>query len=1723
MKKIFSFFIPIVLLLFTTNSNAQCLGITGSNQAIVVAQSMVCTQTVYVSIVPGTCPSTFFYYSVPTWITATYTSIGSNGYLITLLFARNYSNTSRYHTMQLTVGSINIEQQGVVCETYVETPYIEFDQIGGNKTINIISNQYANCYGITCTNVPSWITISNNSDVNCLPNTTGVPRYAVISYSNNTNYEKSILVYQKSSTNSACETNFSKESIFFDTAGSSDTISVGFVGSNCNTEPFIFFNVPQWITMNSSPDGSQINVSSGSAYSQYQVSRYAEILCLIPSKNIIKRISVHQKSTCCSLCTGTVGNMYYSPSVENIGGFRTYPVTYQNNDCSNMLVFTNVPNWVTLQNNISFGPTASYFVQAAFLPNRSLIPSVVVPARAATINYHIPNSSVSGTFIVNQDECNNPWYNDTDGDGFGDIDSPIVAYSCVMPYAGVVSNNLDKCPNIYNLGNEGCEPGYTILNWISNDYFDVLGNTVSSSKTYFDDLGKPTESLSKDYVTNKVWGSEIVYDSFGRKKQESFPATNPNNLFRTKFLSNLNNKGLYLDKYYSNNNTVEPYQATATHPFSEINYDKLNPGNVVSIIGGNQIGGEWKTGFSYTVPAAQEMYYLFGYNFFDGTLSSIPIKEEVQTKFYKSVTIDANGVENVVFTDGENKMLASAKSGTTTPAAINPYQVHSLIGTQGFIDVCIPPGITTSQISLIGGATNYKVYNLRENTGLPTTALLIGGNCYRIEALVKPTDDPKLFVTNATPSVLSYSSTDPAGVKGVSYYVNYYDYTINIYDKTGRLTKNIQPNGFSDVYPSSTNNFSIVAEPAYMSSTYNKFFSSYKYNTLGQVLEVTNVDEGSSKFAYRNDGQIRYSQSALQAQLTAGVYKVSYTNYDSYGRPIESGIIASANAAIWSLLQANVDNPVLIPTTIVPATLSERIFSVYDDVTNVTTTATSQLPSPYSITIPTAQSLASLAPTYIPKNVSGSVAVTYKADATTINSITWYSYDIYGRSEWIVQYNDGFGNDAKTIDYEYDNNGNISKVLYQKNNTTEKFIHRYTYDVNGVVTRAETSKDNTTFINHADYTYYLTGELKRVNLIQAQQGLDYVYTLGGQLKSINHPSLEQAKDPGGDYNDFFGLTLDYYNGDYIRSNTNITNTTNISGANQDFTGNIKASIWSNKQLDVKNWYPASPSNPSTKKAYLYYYNRNNFLTDALYGAISPGSNFISTGPLLNEGGITYDANGNIKTLSRKDNATNQIDVLSYTYINGKNQLGHVDDAATIASPTTDIKDQNPGNYTYDAIGQMTKNTQENLFYFYNTQGLMTDVKKGLNSVVKFFYNERGQRIKKESYNTASPFSLLGTTYYLVDLSGNVMSNYYRSNTIPFTITQTELPIYGINRIGVYVKGTTVPAVPDYANYEITDHLGNVRAVMKKVFNGGVSVNSYADYYPFGEQLPGRNSFSNYRYAFQGQELDLETGMEAFQLRLWDGRIGRWLSPDPMGQYASPYLGMGNNPISMIDPDGGFAFPEKPGTSVGQVHTDADGSWAWNGSNWQGQGNTPDFLNTVVVYNVFKKIKDTDEIGNFFGNLSMYGGATFDFSEKFIDKKSLLGRFDPLNATSFNNIIPIQGNVYDKTLKNLGNSLGHLGLFADLLGYYEAGTMIYNRKYTEASISSISNTIGIILGNKAPEYGFAWDLGYGFLGPALTNTRIYNMSLVSNKYEIRKTGLENGWWTNNDEREYRFGN
>lgn len=83
--------------------------------------------------------------------------------------------------------------------------------------------------------------------------------------------------------------------------------------------------------------------------------------------------------------------------------------------------------------------------------------------------------------------------------------------------------------------------------------------------------------------------------------------------------------------------------------------------------------------------------------------------------------------------------------------------------------------------------------------------------------------------------------------------------------------------------------------------------------------------------------------------------------------------------------------------------------------------------------------------------------------------------------------------------------------------------------------------------------------------------------------------------------------------------------------------------------------------------------------------------------------------------------------------------------------------------------------------------------------------------------------------------------------------------------------------------------------------------------------------SIYRYGYQGQfsEQDLETGWNHFELREYDPVIGRWLVPDPYGEFWSPYVAMGNDPINLTDPTGGSTDCPKCDAADGQWGALAD--------------------------------------------------------------------------------------------------------------------------------------------------------------------------------------------------------
>ena len=124
-------------------------------------------------------------------------------------------------------------------------------------------------------------------------------------------------------------------------------------------------------------------------------------------------------------------------------------------------------------------------------------------------------------------------------------------------------------------------------------------------------------------------------------------------------------------------------------------------------------------------------------------------------------------------------------------------------------------------------------------------------------------------------------------------------------------------------------------------------------------------------------------------------------------------------------------------------------------------------------------------------------------------------------------------------------------------------------------------------------------------------------------------------------------------------------------------------------------------------------------------------------------------------------------------------------------------------------------------------------------------------------------------------------------------------------------------------YELSNHLGNVLSVItdRRIQACGAGddiyynaqVVSVSDYYPFGMGIKERewkDSSFGYRYGFNGMEKDDEVSGEGnsldFGARIYDSRLGRWMSLDPhMKEYPdlSPYNFVANNPIIFIDPDG----------------------------------------------------------------------------------------------------------------------------------------------------------------------------------------------------------------------------
>jgi RHS repeat-associated protein len=619
----------------------------------------------------------------------------------------------------------------------------------------------------------------------------------------------------------------------------------------------------------------------------------------------------------------------------------------------------------------------------------------------------------------------------------------------------------------------------------------------------------------------------------------------------------------------------------------------------------------------------------------------------------------------------------------------------------------------------------------------------------------------------------------------------------NFYDNAGRLLVSISPNGYNQyaIDVSNQSNFNSIDKTKYF------------YNNRG-LLEATEEKVAGQKangisrteYLYKKDGKIRFSQN--EEQRNANPTRYSYTNYDKVERPTESGeFTAGATAILFNspamlAILENSDADGGLPGA--SGAKSERISTLYDE---------------KDTGVPLSR---------VQRFVAGSVSRTKKENVAT----TWYSYDELGRVEWMIQDIVGLG--VKTIDYRYGPTGAVQEVAYQKGNTDD-FTHFYEYDKDNRLKKVYTTRETLVYdklgkltnpgitysssgeiqdpgiLEHqATYHYYLHGPLKRVELSTRQrdntmvtlQGIDYLYTVDGSLKSINHAS--PAKDPGGDGTststkpDAFGMTLDYYPNDYVGAAGGAESISTSAAYVDQYSGLIKANRWH------------GPVEPDKQLAYAYQYDQRNQFSKADWGTVT-GSLFTRNvlQPYYEAVG-GYDANGNISNLQRNGNVLKPISNFKHDF--SYNYKPYTNMLQTITQPNA----QTFRSYQYNDLGQMTQEVEgaTSKFVTYDVTGKVVGVYADAaktQPITLFTHDDRGFRVAKTSFdeNFAESFK----TWYVRDNSGNEVCTYVQDMVLAEPPSAREVPLYGSGKLGLYM--------PDFgiSFYELTDHLGNVRAVM----------------------------------------------------------------------------------------------------------------------------------------------------------------------------------------------------------------------------------------------------------------------------------------------------------------------
>jgi RHS repeat-associated protein len=760
------------------------------------------------------------------------------------------------------------------------------------------------------------------------------------------------------------------------------------------------------------------------------------------------------------------------------------------------------------------------------------------------------------------------------------------------------------------------------------------------------------------------------------------------------------------------------------------------------------------------------------------------------------------------------------------------------------------------------------------------------------------------------------------------------------YNKNGTLKKAVEKNGsytlFTYDYQSRPIRKDNYSSSGALLNTY-----SYEYNAFHLLKEIDPMGL-ETRYSYNIAGQL--------VKVVKGTSQKEFS-YDPLGRLVETKEYYGQGQYISKKVKLDILGRVLEETVEdSKGTIESKICQVYDDAGNCIEKSS--------------YGQAGMAVTRIRYDAWNQAVEVIDAAGASLR--TFYRYDHYNEWGQCVPYTEIVDPQGQVTTTICNTQGKVAKITHSNpfGQITKKEEHFYDAAGNRIrllqtVISPDSSERTVTTVWEYDAMNHVTAFVEAVQTPE-QKTTRYGYNQVGQLEAIYKPDgviLYHAYDAMGLLSRYessdgtIGYSYEYdRKGNLLRAVDLRTGKATV--REYDVEGRISKETLENglslsclydrmgRLTDVRlpdrsgvayrycnsRLQQVARFSPSGEEKYAHTYaeydGNGKVLTEklALHGGIRKASyNILGRLKLLDaevwkEKIETYDAVGNILHRTIEDAVGKQSDGYAYDDLyqlsSEKGRYSHAyqhdslnnrlkkDDEAYSINGLNQVLRAGDAEYQYDLNGNRSKHSEagRETCYTYDALDRLVKVQTGDRKVI-YRYDSYNRRLGKTVHarSSTAPWHVEEEVSYLYIQNNEIGSCDAKGNI-------RELRILG-QGLGAEIGAAVALELSGKIYVPMHDHNGNVMAIVDAM-NGEVA-ETYR-YTAFGEEEifdgdhASEQSINPWR--FSSKRTDPETGLVWFGRRMYDPRLGKWTTPDPIGFEGGPnlYAYVNNNPLNHID-------------------------------------------------------------------------------------------------------------------------------------------------------------------------------------------------------------------------------